>query len=312
METPDEHNSFFTDESSGVCYACHYVLPRLVHCAPGYFAQGYVVCEDCGEKVDLWKALSLGAELFKMAPAFSLTNLGAAKTRFVRPLESGRFYEFDLEEYGVPSGAKILSTSIHGCGGDDGTVSALLWHSTPVSRRVHGTKFSVIAVPLGEGKLPRVGLVSIFVIWIRQEESDGWVYLLNAFEAAGDGEHAASLVFAQSAIEITLMPLLSKRLREFASGDNVKSFMSDSLKFSHALNVLLPTLCGLLDIPQMPDSIRGALNRLRKKRNLIIHEGVTKANVTPDETAEGLCAAALGFEYVRYIAPKLSSDATDG
>jgi hypothetical protein len=148
--------------------------------------------------------------------------------------------------------------------------------------------------------------VSIRIIWIRQEESDGWLYLLNAFEAATDHEYAPSLVFAQSAVEISLMPLIAARLRQYAAGNQVKGFMSDSLTFAHALNVVLPNLCGLLGIPRMPDSIRGALNRLRKKRNLIIHEGATVASVTLEDTTEGLTAAALGFEYIRYIGPKLS------
>jgi hypothetical protein len=83
--------------------------------------------------------------------------------------------------------------------------------------------------------------------------------------------------------------------------------MRDALTFGHALNVLLPDLCGRLEIPQIPDPIRGALNLLRKKRNLIVHEGAASASITPENAAEGLAAAALGFEYVRFVAPKLAS-----
>ena len=55
----------------------------------------------------------------------------------------------------------------------------------------------------------------------------------------------------------------------------------------------------------MSDSVRGALNKMRKKRNDVIHEGVKIAAVTAEDAMEGLCAAAFGFEYMRYVGPKL-------
>ena len=55
------------------------------------------------------------------------------------------------------------------------------------------------------------------------------------------GQHAigklsphSPLVFAQTAVEISLMALLASRLRQHSSGDDMKRFMNDS-GFSHAL-----------------------------------------------------------------------------
>ena len=48
---------------------------------------------------------------------------------------------------------------------------------------------------------------------------------MSAFEAGVDGDFAPSLVFAQSAVEITMMPLIAAKLGAFASGDNVKGFL---------------------------------------------------------------------------------------
>jgi hypothetical protein len=223
-------------------------------------------------------------------------------------MESGRSYPINLEEYGVSAGAKILSVVFTGQGGADGAVGALLWHGNMVPRRIAGTVLHVMATPLGEGPLPRTGDVAIHVIWIRKEESDGWVYLLNAFEASADQEYAPAVVFAQSAVEVSLMPILTGQLSQYAEKKDVKEFLNGALPFAHALNVVLPNLCGLLGVPRIPHSILLALNKLREKRNKIIHRGATAANITSEDTAEGLSAAALGFEYMRFIKPKLSVD----
>ena len=103
-----------------------------------------------------------------------------------------------------------------------------------------------------------------------------------------------------------MMPAIAARLRRHASHDTVKRFVADALTYSYALNVVLPYMCGELGVPRMPDVIRGALNKLRKKRNEIIHEGVKDAAISHEEAAEGLGATAFGFEYMRYIAPLLS------
>jgi len=55
----------------------------------------------------------------------------------------------------------------------------------------------------------------------------------------------------------------------------------------------------------MPDDVRGALNKMRRKRTDIVHEGARVAGVTVGDSIEGLCAAAFGFEYMRYIGPML-------
>ncbi len=144
-------------------------------------------------------------------------------------------------------------------------------------------------------------------MWIRGEDSDAWPYLVSAFEAGSANEFAPSLVFAQSAVEISMMPAIATRLRQHASHDNIKRFVADALTYGYAMNIVLPYICGELSIPRMPEVIRGALNKLRKKRNGIIHEGVKAAAISHEEAAEGLSAAAFGFEYMRYIAPLLSN-----
>lgn len=45
MELYGENDSFMTFEAAGSCSKCHYILPRLVDCAPSYFEKGYVLCD---------------------------------------------------------------------------------------------------------------------------------------------------------------------------------------------------------------------------------------------------------------------------
>jgi hypothetical protein len=200
MEIYSEDNRFHTYEAGGACSSCGFILPRLVDSAPHYFEEGYVKCEKCGENVDLWQVVSGRAKAMGLGP-HALTPIGAATTSLLLPLESGRYYEFNLEEYGVPPGARILWVNFTSQGGANGGVTAVAWHANTVPRRINGTTLRIMTIPVLEGPLPRTGNVAISIIWIRKEESDGWVYLLSAFEAAADLEYAPSLVFAQSAVE---------------------------------------------------------------------------------------------------------------
>jgi hypothetical protein len=234
--------------------------------------------------------------------AQALASLGAAQTSFVMPLETGKYYSVELMNYGVPAEAKILRRIYTGQGDD---VTGMEWHGNAPPLRFPGTVLCLVGVPLGEGPLPRVGRVAISIVWVRHEDSDEWSYLVTAFESAAAGDFAPSLVFAQSAVEISMMPVIEEKLRRHASTEHVKNFMRDSLMFGHAVNIILPYLCAEAGLTRMPDVVRGALNKMRKKRNDIIHEGAKAASITAEDAMEGLCAAAFGFEYMRFVRPIL-------
>lgn len=291
-----------TRESAGSCPYCHWVMPRLIDCAPDYFRNGFVKCTNCGKQVDLWQAASRQAVSMSLAPGWALARLGAAQTNLVTRMEGGKYYEVDLTEHGVPPDAKILARNYTG---QSGTMTAVEWHPNAPPLRFPGTTLRLLGVSLEGGSLPRVGQVAINVVWIRGDESDAWPYLTTAFEAAAAHEYAPSIVFAQSAVEVSMMPTIKERLGLRAAAERVESFMKDSLTYGHALNVLLPYMSGELGVSKMPDVVRGALNKMRKKRNDIIHEGAKVATVTAEDAMEGLCAAAFGFEYMRYVRPIL-------
>ncbi len=297
-ENATNPNLIDTREAAGSCSHCRYLLPRLAECAPSYFDAGYVTCKHCGEKSDLWQA-ALSKAIALSPSGWALASLGAAQTSIVLPMESGKGYEVQLTDYGAPTDAKILSTNYTG---QTGNLTAIEWHGNSPQRRVQGTALRLLAVPFGEGPLPCEGRVAISVVWIRGNDSPAWPYLATAFEAAAARDYAPSLVFAQSAVEISMMPLIESRFRRHAPERRVRHFTN----YSRALHVILPYLCGEAGLAKMPDIVRDALDRLRDKRNEIIHRGIHAAAISPQAAMEGLCAAAFGFEYMRHVEPSLS------
>jgi hypothetical protein len=306
MDTEPNDSTFVrTFEGAGSCPHCRYVLPRLVDCAPTYFEEGHITCTHCGKEVDLWQAALERATRLSQVAHWALESPGAVKTSVVMQMESGKYYEIQLTDHGAPPDAKILGLNCTSQGGENGSVIPLEWKGNNRSPHFVGTVLKMVAVPLGEGPVQRVGRVAISVVWIRGEDSDAWPYLATAFEAASASEFAPAMVFAQSAVEISLMPLIKERLTRYASAECVERFMSGGLTYGYALNIVLPYMCAELSKPQMPANIRGALNKLRVKRNHIIHEGSIAAAISPEDAMEGLCAASFGFEFMRYVGPSL-------
>jgi hypothetical protein len=299
MELKANNPSFkATREGAGSCPHCRNIMPRLVDCAPQYFRDGFVSCGHSGHQVDLWKAVLEDAIRMSMAPGWALAALGAGSTNFVMPMETGKYYPVELSSHDVPADAKILTRNYTSQGGD---VTAMEQHGNAPPLRFPGTMLRLVGVPLGEGPLPRMGQVSINVVWIRSGDSEAWSYLVTAFESAAAKEYAPSLVFAQSAVEISMMPLIESRFRLHVAEKKVKHFTN----YSRALNVILPYLCGEAGLAQMPKVVHDALERLGDRRNKVIHQGAKAAAITPTDAMEGLCAASFGFEYMRYVGPSL-------
>jgi hypothetical protein len=291
MSAPNEISQSY----AGACSVCRFILPPLNKAASIFFERGTVTCSNCNSEVSLWQAA------LEHSFSWSPVSLGATRTSFLKEIETGRFHRVDLADYGAPVDARILSMNYTGQGGLEGGVTVLEWHGNASHQRYIGTVVSLFGVPLGEGKLPRVGTVAISANWIHREESDAWPYLVSAIESVATQDYSPALVFAQSAVEISLMPLIARRFERYASPKRVGEFTSGDLTYGHALNVVLPYMCGELGIRPLPDEIRGSLNKLRKRRNEIIHQGVKSPAITEKEAMEGMTAAAFGFEYARYI-----------
>lgn len=310
MVTMTVHSSVLLDERgigrrdwAGSCPSCHYVLPPIEECAPIFFETGSVLCRNCANSMNLWEA-ALGYARALEGP-WGLTSLGATESRISICMETDKYYEIDLAEHGIPLGSKVLSVTYNSIWKETGSVFPLEAHGNSPSRTYKDNTLRLICRPLGEGALPRGGEVAIGVTWVRTENSVAWPYLVVAIESLAERDYSPALVFSQSAVEISMMPVIARRLERHASIESVRDFMSGNLNYSHACNIVLPYLCGELNIPKMPDAIRGALNRLRKRRNDIIHKGVRSKTIPYEEAIAGVLAARFGYEYMRWVEPKL-------
>jgi hypothetical protein len=283
---------------AGTCMTCHHALPRLANAAAIYFDSGVVICENCKREVDLWAAA------ITHSCSWMPLSLGATCTSFLKEIESGQLHRIDLSDCGVPPDARILTTNYTSQGGPDGAVTAIEFHANLAHQRYIGNILRLIGFPLGDGKLPRSGIVAIAVVWIHKDDSEAWPYLVSAIESVATQDYSPAMVFAQSAVEISLMPLIAKRFERVASRQRIKELMTGDLGYSHALNVVLPYMCEELGIRQLPDQIRGSLTSLNTLRNSIVHKGVKSDSISEKEAMRGMTAAAFGFEYVRYITPR--------
>jgi hypothetical protein len=290
------------NETAGPCSNCTYALPPLSICAPDYFEKGHFLCHACGKAVDVWTAaLQFSGSSRMLRP----TSLGASRVDVTVEMTTHTYLEVDLKEHGIPEDAKVLSVVYNSVWNDVGSVYPIEGHGNVPIRKIQGTVLRLFGMPLGEGPIPRKGRVTILVTWVRANDSPAWPYLVTAFESSLVDESAPALVFAQSAVEISMMPVIEVCLKQHVGTNAVREFMRGTLTSDHALNILLPYLCGQSRAPKMPDTVRAALNRLRSKRNKIIHYGVSSESIRAEELTAGLTAAAFGFEFMRYVGPKL-------
>jgi hypothetical protein len=135
-----------------------------------------------------------------------------------------------------------------------------------------------------EGTSPRVVIHALGFDSLVGE--DGGAYIVDALDALALRDNARVIVPAQSAVEVTLMPVVHQLRERHSSKGNVEGFMGDRLTFGDVINIVLPFLCAQADIPTMTEDIRGAMTKLRKLRNDLVHEGKRRASITTGEAIE--------------------------
>jgi hypothetical protein len=297
----EPESTFIATQSwTGSCNVCNRVLPPLETITPGFFDENFVSCSNCGAKVDLWERVRAVAR-DGLNGLWGLQSLGAKNTFFTFSLAPGQTKEIDLANFNVPADAVILSVIYTPNGTGCFPVEI---HGNDARRRDSSRKFQVFGRSFREsqGSIP----IATSVCWTDQRgDPDAWVMLADALHAAATEQYSRVLVPAHSAFEIGLSHLLKDIFSRQASKDDVKRFMTDNLTASSALNVLLPYLCVSEKAPLLREEIRGQLNRLRRLRNEVVHEGLGESDLDKAEVRELLCAAVFGFEYVKHIRTKL-------
>jgi hypothetical protein len=149
--------------------------------------------------------------------------------------------------------------------------------------------------------------VAASVTWVPSHDDykESWIYLTEAFDAWASQKYWNVILPAYVAFEIALMRFVKTAMERRLSKERISDFVRDGLTSSVALNVILPLLCDLSSVKRLPDPIRGDLNRLRKLRNELVHDGLGKDAVSKQLASELLCATVFAFEYLRYAESSL-------
>jgi hypothetical protein len=282
---------------SGVpCPDCLHSVGTISEVAPRFFETGSFPCGRCNREIDVWEASR--KLVSKTGASFNgLTSLGAQTTSFSFGLGRNEIKEVDLSQYGVPDNATLLQVSFypqrHDC------CFPVVGHRQ-FSPRTLERKVLVFGQSLaGDAQEAPIAASVTWVPW-HDDCSESWIYLTEAFDAWASLKYWNVILPAYVSFEIALMRLVRTAMQRRLSKASVADFVRDGLTSSVALNVILPMLCDLSNAKRLPDSIRGELNRLRKLRNDLVHDGLGKDAVSKELASEMLCATVFGFEYLRY------------
>lgn len=263
-----------------------------------------IQCPSCVQHVDWWKtALREISENFMLNQAFSLVS--ARSTIFPILLRPNQTASYKLTNFGIPPDAKVLYVNYT----PQGNLFPAELHGNVPTAKTSRQEVYLWPVPPRNGDTPEDTKLNIFVTWVPHSQlDDSWKNMIASFEAYVANDYPSCVVPANVAVESSLSITLSSYLPGFVGKDRTKSFLKDAATYSHQLNVILPLLAGLLNLPSLPEHVRGFLNSLRGLRNDIVHLGATEKPLSKEQCAELLCAALFGFQYVLLLRKKLLSE----
>lgn len=271
-----------------------------------YFDKAPIPCPACKADLDWWAVvLREIRDNFMMNQAFG--PVGARSVLFQITLQPGERAHYKLSDHGILVDARVLYVNYT----PKGPLFRVELHGNVATRRFVRNKITLWPVPPTNPAEASSTEVNVLVSWVPHSQLDAsWGNLVDAFEAYASGSYHSAVVPANVAVEAALSVFLFEYLIRYAAGDSVKRFLDDAATYSHQLNVVLPLVSALGGMPESPEHIRGLLNRLRRLRNQIAHDGRLETPLSPAETAEFLCSALFGFRYVGLVHSRLAKGAT--
>lgn len=290
------------------CPECSTVITVNAQKTEDYLLGKQLTCESCNTSLDWWKVLSTFVKtnhMFTMA----LSIIGAQSSTFTIVLEPETVFTLRFQDFGVPENAKILSINYtpYNCG-DSGLFPVELHSNQPRrSRTIIKNEIFLFPKPI-KNKLPADSTnVQVWAQWIIPSDNISWENLVASFECYIDGDFNSAIIPANVAVEAEISPLVAKVLSHSASNGAVKSFLENDATYGHQINILLPFICSAYKLCKLPDKIRGLLNRLRKLRNDLAHDGYVTPSLTQDDTGELLTAAVIAVQYCHLLQRQINA-----
>ena len=287
------------------------MLPVSEKSTTRYFEGKPNRCEECSALVDWWSfVLNLIQDGSLFGHAF--LAIGAREQVETVNLKPGERKRILFKQYGVPEDARLLYAAYTPQGQG---VEPIVDLGRSPARHSIPSAVELFGAPPRFGDAPAECRVAIHFLWVPHGAGDEtWQSLVEAFEAYGAGTYSAGVVSAHVAVEARLSRVINALFADVVAAGSVsrtklKRFLSGAATYSHQLNVLLPTLVAARRLPQLPADVRGHLNRLRKARNSVMHEGRPTRRLEARDVAEMICAALFGFRYLEWVAALVDEQA---
>ena len=279
------------------CPVCDHPIQIEDSQVTGYFSGKPVICSNGHQLADWWRTACQEIEenfMFNQAFAF----IGAQTVIFRLSLQPGKRVAYRFSDFDIPRDARILYVNYTPQGGG---LFPIEMHGNVPTRRFVNDEVVVFPVPFGPDNSAVDTEVSVMVSWVpRTADDESWQSLTDAFESYAQTHYSSMIVPANVAVESALSRLLTAYLEKFVAKKRVEDFLENAATYGHQLNVVLPVLAKLNSLPDLPDHVRGVLNRLRSLRNELAHTGVLEQPLDQRGAAELLCGALFGLHYVRH------------
>lgn len=255
-------------------------------------------CSRCGKSIDWWKTtIEIIHQNFMLSFPFGL--VGAKTTMFEFELAPNQSDYIDYCDYGVPRSARILAINYTPIGN-------LIPQHEHAQTLIDGRdtwkfephKYRINAKLLGKGE-PKITKIGCMITWVERPLDDASLEnLIEAFACYGRSKYDDCVVPANVAIEARLARSMVSYIQRFVGRPKASEFLIDGATYGHQLNVLLPIFSKIVGLAELPEDIRGALNRLRKLRNQIAHAGKLEKKLGKQDISKLLAAAVFGYAYI--------------
>jgi hypothetical protein len=263
-----------------------------------FFKGIHVSCESCRSDLNWWDAVHRAIrENFMFNQAFSV--LGANTNIIKVILRPNSRSCIKLSDHGIPFDARVLYVNYTPQGGG---LFPLEIHGNVPRRKIIGDEIWLYPAILSNEQEASETEVAAMVTWVNHTTDEiDLVNITDAFEAYSNNQFLDSIVPANVAVESSLSKLLTNLINKYIPKKTTEEFLTNAATYSSQLNVVLPLIVSLLKLPELPENIRGSLNRLRKYRNQLAHNGTTKKPFAKEDASETLCAALFGLRYISLI-----------
>lgn len=280
------------------CRHCSRRLPHYDGFIQDYFRGLTIKCGYCKAELDRWDELLRTVQNNSFSHE-AFAAVGAEETVIEIVLRRNEAFPLKLSDAGVPPDARIVHINYT----PNGHLFPLEMHGNVPTRHVIRNEIFLYPWParVDEDKLA-TGKVTVFVTWLKQPATgESWDNLLAAFDAYTRDAFNSTLIPANVAVESALARLMKDLLRGVDRNDRVERFLTEAATYSYQLNIVLPLVAGYAGIRPMPDHLRQHLNRLRKLRNEMAHDGKSRHSLTKAQAAELVTAALFGVRYVDFF-----------